>query len=651
MKLSIVIVNYNVCHFLEQCLQSTYKALGGITAEVFVVDNNSVDGSVDMVREKFPQAICMANTENVGFAKANNQAMRVAKGEFVLLLNPDTVVQEDTFTKCVSYMDAHPKAGGMGVRMIDGMGNFLPESKRGLPTPAVALYKLSGLIKLFPKSKRFAHYYMGHLPATETNEVEILAGAFMLMRKKTLDEVGLLDEDYFMYGEDIDLSYRIIKGGYTNVYFADTEIIHYKGESTKKGSLNYVFIFYQAMQIFARKHFSSGQANLYNTLINLAIWARAGVSIFNRLLQTIALPAVDVAVMMGGMYYLKVYWEHNHRFVQGGHYPSEFMQVAVPAYVAVWLSAVFFSGGYDKPAKSLNLLRGLTIGTLIILALYGLLSEDYRFSRALILLGAVWGAIALPVWRWIFQLATKKTILADAQPDKRRVIIGSRDEFTRIESLLNQSGTKAGFTGWINTGEKTLQDALGSLSQLLEIMQIYRIDEVIFCAKDLSAQEIMQHMSQLQPLHVEIKIAPPESLFVIGSNSINAQGEWYTVQVNTIALPANKRIKRLLDFTFGLAFLALSPLLFWLQKKPVNFIKNCFEVVFGVKSWVGYNPIGQPENLPKLKPGVLPANAYSNSGIADVQTLSRINFLYAKEYRPATDVEIIFKNLRGLGGI
>jgi hypothetical protein len=453
-----------------------------------------------------------------------------------------------------------------------------------------------------------------------------------------------------MYGEDIDLSYRILKGGYTNVYFAETEIIHYKGESTKKGSLNYVFIFYQAMQIFARKHFSSGQANLYNTLINMAIWARAGLSVFNRVLKTIALPAVDVAVMMGGMYYLKLYWEHNHRFVQGGHYPSEFMQMAVPAYVAVWLTTVFFSGGYDKPAKSLNLLRGLAVGTLIILALYGLLSEDYRFSRALILLGAVWGAIALPVWRWIFQLATKKTILADAQPDKRRVIIGSRDEFTRIESLLNQSGTKAGFTGWINAGEKTLQDALGSLSQLLEIMQIYRIDEVIFCAKDLSAQEIMQHMSQLQPLHVEIKIAPPESLFVIGSNSINAQGEWYTVQVNTIALPANKRIKRLLDFAFGLAFLALCPLLFWFQKKPVNFIKNCFEVIFGFKSWVGYNPNGQPENLPKIKPGVLPANAYSNSGIKDSQTLARINFLYAKEYRPATDAEIIFKNLRGLGG-
>ena len=226
MKLSIVIVNYNVSHFLEQCLISVYNALQNMNAEVFVVDNNSVDGSVDMVREKFPQAICLANQENVGFSRANNQAIRQAKGEYVLLLNPDTVVQEDTFSKCVQFMDAHPDAGGLGVRMIDGMGNFLPESKRGLPTPLVAFYKLSGLIRLFPKSKRYGRYYMGHLPNTKNNSVEVLAGAFMLMRQTALNKVGLLDEDYFMYGEDIDLSYRIITGGFKNYYFADTEIIH-----------------------------------------------------------------------------------------------------------------------------------------------------------------------------------------------------------------------------------------------------------------------------------------------------------------------------------------------------------------------------------------------------------------------------------------
>ena len=651
MKLSIVIVNYNVRHFLEQCLISVYKALDGIAAEVFVVDNNSVDGSVAMVQEKFPQVTCIANTVNVGFAKANNQAMRQAKGEYILLLNPDTVVQEDTFTKCLAYMDAHPKTGGMGVRMIDGKGNYLPESKRGLPTPMVAFYKLSGLIRLFPKSKRFAHYYMGHLQETETNEVEILAGAFMLMRKKTLDEVGLLDESYFMYGEDIDLSYRILKGGYSNVYFADTQIIHYKGESTKKGSLNYVFIFYQAMQIFAKKHFSKGQARIYGTLINLAIWMRAALSVLNRLAKRIAFPAVDATVMIMGMYYLKLYWEHNHRFVQGGAYPPEFMQVAVPSYVGLWLISLFFSGGYDKPTRSFNIWRGLAIGTLIILAAYGLLSEQYRFSRALILLGAFWGALALPLWRWLFQAISGGAVLKDTRLDKRRVIVGSKEEFSRIDQLLSQSGLKAGFTGWVSMAKQEDRDALGNPEQLQEMISVYRIDEVIFCAKDLSSQRIMNLMSQIQGQQVEIKIAPPESLFVIGSNSINTQGEWYTVQVNTIALPGNRRMKRLIDFISALLFLMLSPVLLFIQKRPITFISNCIQVLLNAKTWVGYNPKGNPQNLPKLKPAVLHANMQTQSALADEQTLTRINFLYAKEYTPGTDLEIIGKNLRNLGNI
>lgn len=650
MKLSIIIVNYNVRHFLEQCLNSVYQAIDGINAEVFVVDNNSVDGSVAMVRDKFPAVICLANTVNVGFAKANNLAIKQAKGEYVLLLNPDTVVQEDTFSKCLNYMDSHLETGGLGVRMIDGKGNFLPESKRGLPTPMVAFYKLSGLIKLFPKSKRFAHYYMGHLSEFETNTVEILAGAFMLMRKKVLDEVGLLDEQFFMYGEDIDLSYRIIKGGYTNTYFADTQIIHYKGESTKKGSLNYVFIFYQAMEIFAKKHFSKGQARLYGTLINMAIWMRATLSFSSRLLQRIAFPLTDAAVMIGGMYYLKLYWEHNHRFVQGGAYPPEFMQFAVPGYVFIWLLTLFFSGGYDRPTRSFNLWRGLAVGTIIILAAYGLLSETYRFSRALILLGAFWGALALPLWRVIYQLISKKLIIKDARIDKRRVIIGSKEEFNRIDQLLNQSGVQAGFTGWVSTAEEPTAEALGNPDQLEEMLRIYRIDEVIFCAKDLSAQRIMTLMRRIQALQVEIKIAPPESLFVIGSNSIDTQGEWYTVQVNTIALPTNKRMKRLIDTLAALFFLMCSPILIFMQKRPFGFLMNCLHVLVNTKTWVGYNPLGNPQNLPSLKPAVLHANMYTKSALLDEQTLTRINFLYAKEYTPRTDLEILSRNIRQLGG-
>ena len=255
MKLSVIVVNYNVEYFLEQCLHSVETALQGIDSEVFVVDNHSVDGSVRMLNKKFPEVKLIVNTENVGFAKANNQAIHQAKGEYILLLNPDTLVESDTFAKTIAFMDQTPQAGGLGVKMVNGEGKFLPESKLSLPFPYVSFYNIFGLSKLFKKSRRFGKYHLTYLDPNEIHEVEVLSGAFMLLRKSMLDNIGYLDEDYFMYGEDIDLSYRITQAGFKNYYYPKTRIIHYKGESTKKSSINYVIVFYKAMQIFAKKHF------------------------------------------------------------------------------------------------------------------------------------------------------------------------------------------------------------------------------------------------------------------------------------------------------------------------------------------------------------------------------------------------------------
>ena len=273
--ISVVIVNYNVEFFLEQCLNSVTKAIEGIDGEVFVVDNNSLDNSVEMVKAKFPNVKCIENKQNVGFSKANNQAIELSDSKYILLLNPDTVVEETTFRKVIDFMESHPDAGGLGVRMVDGKGRFLPESKRGLPTPNVAFYKIFGLSRIFKKSPKFNRYHLGYLDEFKNHEIDILSGAFMLMRSETLDKIGLLDETFFMYGEDIDLSYRIQLGGWKNYYCSDTTIIHYKGESTKKSSVNYVFVFYRAMVIFAQKHFSKNHAKSFSFLINLAIYFRA----------------------------------------------------------------------------------------------------------------------------------------------------------------------------------------------------------------------------------------------------------------------------------------------------------------------------------------------------------------------------------------
>jgi GT2 family glycosyltransferase len=379
-KLSIVIVNYNVKHFLEQVLLSVENAIVNVDSEVWVVDNNSVDGSMEMVASKFPWVKSIVNLENVGFSRANNQAIRESNSEYVLLLNPDTVLQEDTLEKCVNYLDSHADVGGLGVKMIDGKGHFLPESKRGLPTPKVAFFKMTGLANLFPKSKYFGRYHMKYLNENETHEVDVLSGAFMMMRNSVLQKVGLLDEAFFMYGEDIDLSYRIILGGFKNVYFADTTIIHYKGESTKRKSANYVKVFYNAMVLFAQKHYSSKMAGWFAFWIKLAIYFRAFLAIFYRGAQSIFLPLVDFVGIYAGYWGIAKYWELYHKFVRG-FYPDIYYTLHIPIYALCVLIAVFISGGYDKPFKGRRLLRGTAIGAIAIFVVYGFLPKDLQFSR------------------------------------------------------------------------------------------------------------------------------------------------------------------------------------------------------------------------------------------------------------------------------
>lgn len=280
MKLSVVIVSYNVKNYLEQCLHSVLRSTANLETDVWVVDNASTDGSVDYLATRFPDVHFISNRENVGFSRANNQAIKASKGEYVLLLNPDTIVGEDVLPTCVRFMDAHPDAGATGTAMLKDNGEFAWESRRGLPTPFTAFCKMSGLGTLFPRSRSFGRYYMRYLDRHQVNEIEAMSGAFMLLRRETLDKVGLLDEDFFMYGEDIDLSYRILQGGYKN-YYQPCYILHYKGESTQKTSFRYVHVFYNAMLIFFDKHYRR-RYRLFAEFIRLAVYIRALIDLLHR---------------------------------------------------------------------------------------------------------------------------------------------------------------------------------------------------------------------------------------------------------------------------------------------------------------------------------------------------------------------------------
>ncbi|MEO8823660.1 MAG: glycosyltransferase family 2 protein [Ginsengibacter sp.] len=282
MQLSVIIVNYNVKYFLEQCLLSVEKALKNIDSEIIVIDNNSEDGSFYFFKNRFPKVTFRWNKINSGFAKANNQALEIAKGEYVLFLNPDTILPEDCLEKSIAFVQSKNNEIALGIKMLDGSGKFLKESKRAFPSPSTSFYKLSGLSKLFPQSKTFAKYHLGNLNENKNHEVDVLAGAFMLVPKKILEKTGGFDEQFFMYGEDIDLSYRILEAGFANYYFAESAIIHFKGESTRKGSLNYVIMFYNAMSIFVKKHFGENKAALYIFCLETAIFFRGSLSAISR---------------------------------------------------------------------------------------------------------------------------------------------------------------------------------------------------------------------------------------------------------------------------------------------------------------------------------------------------------------------------------
>ena len=649
MKLSVIIVNYNVSAFLEQALASALKAMRGIEGEIFVVDNHSVDNSVAMVKAKFPNVKLIENQDNVGFAKANNQAIRISSGEYVLLLNPDTVVEEDTFEKCIRFMDETPECGGLGVKMVDGQGRFLPESKRGIPYPKSSFYKLFGLSKLFPKSQKFGAYHATYIGEDETHEVEVLAGAFMMLRKSVLDEVGLLDEDYFMYGEDIDLSYRILKGGYKNYYFPQTRIIHYKGESTKKGSMNYVYVFYNAMQIFARKHFSANNAKIFNVAINVAIWLRASLAAMKRILSRLLLPLLDFALIFAGLYAISKYWDHNVLYQRNSFFPDYYFYAVLPGYTLLWQLAVLLRGGYRKPVNRSLLNRGIISGGVVVLLIYALLPETMRFSRAVVVMGIVWALLAVNVLRHL--LFKAHLIDVDARRLSQRIaIVGGDEETDRVLNMVKSINTPREFIGLIMTqpAENKNPLVIGNVEDLSELVTIYQVNEVIFCARDIPAEQIINWMNRLQEKQLEYKIAPEDSLSLIGSNSIYTADDLYTIPLHPVYQRRNRRVKRLLDIGTALSLLLFLPVDIWMVEKKSSFVSNIFAVLLGKKSWVGVHDISQG-TVNQLLPGVLsPVDAYPHSHFSP-EMVARTEELYVRNYRYRNDLNIIVRGFRKLG--
>ena len=642
MELSIIIVNYNVKHFLEQCLKSIYKALNGIEAEIIVVDNNSVDGSLNLIREKFNEVILVSNNKNSGFSVANNQGIKMAKGNNILLLNPDTIVQEDTFIKCLEFLDNHKDAGALGVKMYDGNGRFLPESKRGLPTPIVAFYKIFGLAYLFPQSKVFGNYHLGFLSKNKDHKVDILSGAFMMIKKEVLEKVGLLDEAFFMYGEDIDLSYRIKKAGYENYYFSQTNIIHYKGESTKKSSINYVFVFYRAMVIFAEKHFSKQNVKTFSSLINIAIYLRASIALTQRILKRWTLPILDFIFFIGFIFGVSALYQKFTEILL----PEETLNYLVPIYALIWSCSNSIFGNQNPPIKYLNLVKANLMGLIIILTFYALLPKSIQFSRVIILVSSITCFLISIFTRFTFNFLKIGLFKNNLKQTQIIALVGSKEEIQRTENLMTIGNRTKKKVFKISTSkiENNNEFYDGDIFQLNEFVNVNKITEVIFCAKDISAQNIIYSMADVNSKNtVDFKIIPEKSQFIIGSQSIYSNETYYTTELNHINSLENITKKRSFDIYISLVLLLMSPLFILFFKNYKKAFKNINTVLIGNKTWIGYEESSFKNKLPKIKSGIF--SIVDNDKKMEEETVDKINIIYAKDYNIMLDLKILVKNI------
>ncbi len=381
LELSIIIVNYNVKEFLQNLLHSIDKASVNITKEVIVVDNASDDGSVDLIKNKFPSVNLIENESNVGFGKANNQALKLAQGKFILLINPDAVVSEDTFDKMIKFFNETPEAGMAGCKILNADGSLQLACRRSFPGPWTSFTKVTGLSNLFPKSKLFARYNLTYLDENQTYEVDAISGSFMMMRSEVYKNVGGFDEQFFMYGEDLDLCYRIQQAGHKVYYVHSTQIIHYKGESTKRSNLDETRVFYDAMQLFVKKHFSS--FFLVETILRTAIGFRKVFAFLGKR-QLAILTALSDFIFFNLCLFLaeKIYMGMTNWI---GFLPSAYLIIyTIPALIHV--TAAYFTGSYKKDSLSVLRSMGAMLISFLVITSLTFFFKQYAFSRAVVLI-------------------------------------------------------------------------------------------------------------------------------------------------------------------------------------------------------------------------------------------------------------------------
>jgi GT2 family glycosyltransferase len=565
-----------------------------------------------------------------------------------LFLNPDTVVPEDYFEKTITYFDAHPKVGAMGPRLIDGKGRFSPDGKRSFPTLSVAIFKTLGINKLFPKSAYFNKYYAAHIGEYELAEIEVFSGCCIMTRRLLLSQIGgAFDEDYFMYSEDIDLCYRIQKAGYQNIYFPEVSVIHYKGESTRKATLSYVRIFNEALIIFVRKHYSKRHAGIFIFLINIGIFFRAILSLLRQFFRILKMPLFDSIIILLTLFTVNAVWIEQVK--NQLPIPAHSIFITFPVYIFIWVATLFLNGAYDQPYRPIRVIRGMLAGIIFCLAYYGLLPPEVRHSRATIFLSGISGSILLVALHEVLhRMGIVKFVAYDMLPGNA-VIVAEESVFNETAATLDKIHYAPTIYGRIAIENEENSSALSQLSSLKNFLYTADVDEIIFCVKGMSYATILKCMQECGS-HYEYKIHIPGSQSFVGSNSSNTAGDLYTIDRRyNLSNTAHIRNKRVLDVLLSLLLMFMSPFILFLIKQPASFFRNCFLVLFGIRTWVGYSTANNQEQLPVIRASILPPFHILEGFSPNEKLLEKMDELYAQHYKTSHDLKLVFGNLKFLG--
>lgn len=656
MDLSVIIVNYNVRQFLENALASVYRAMEGVQGEVFVVDNASDDGSVEMVREKFPAVQLIENKANVGFAKANNAALKKATGRYLLLLNPDTIVQEDTFSVMMKFFDENPDAGLAGCKILNSDGSFQLPCRRSFPTPWVAFSKIFGLSALFPKSKLFGKYNLTYLNEDETYEVDAVSGSFMFLRREVYEKVGGLDETFFMYGEDLDWCYRISQSGYKVYYVHSTKIIHFKGESTRRSEIDEIRTFYQAMQLFVEKHFSSSV--FVEVFLTIGIVLRASLAMLSKASRPLLIALMDFVLIDTALITSEyLYFGYLLKFPDYA-YPIVW---TIPALIVI--GSMYFLGVYTTRRHSVSRAAlAVVIGYTIVSATV-FFFKDFAFSRAVVLISGLINLILLPGWRLLFEMLTgRRSSPRKSLFGRPTVIVGTgpsaQELLRRLRARVVEGYDVVGFIALDrkNLGEKMSGvEIIGSIDNVGKVIAERRVSEVIFSTDGIAYTDILSVIARSNDRSVNFRLVPNSLESIIGKTQIDDLGNLPFVEIEyNIHRPGNRLSKRIFDgVVSGVGLLLLYPLVKVFRGKRGSFVQTvCLlpDVFLGRISLVGRplsdadEPLptgGHPLLGPKGITGLVQINQREDLGADEIE---RYKLYYAKNQSLILDLEIMAKS-------